>query len=200
MAYSAKRRTLLGIIGIGGLSIFILLAGALIYFDTIWRYRLVLRDEPLILGVPAPFCYLGVVCSLLILWIVRVVAAAQNRRIGWGIKVGRDRGGALQWEDVILCVIFGAMLGTIGTALFINSHFDKSPEQSHLSKVTQMYTRTGSRGARSYYICLTDWKNPQAQINLAFDREIFDSHQVGELVTIKTKRGFLGYEWITGFK
>jgi|GEM_PF-4443631 len=200
MTLTAKHRTLFDKLGIGGLSLLILLAGVTIYYNTIWRYRLVLRGESLILGAPTPFVCVGGILSFVILLIIRHVSTAQNRRIGWGICKGRARGGPLQWEDVILCIIPGTILGTIGTALFINSYFDKSPEQSHTSRITQRYTRLSSKGGQSYYMCLDDWKIPQSQVNLAFDRQTFSAHRVGEHVTIKTKRGFLGYEWITNFK
>jgi heme exporter protein D len=199
MIRTARRCTLLDKLGIGGISLLVLFAGVIIHINTLWRYRLVLRDEPRILGAPAPFVYTGALFSLIVLFIIWVIAADQNRRIGWGVREGRTRASPLQWEDVILCVVPGVMLGTIGTALFINSYFDRGPEKSHISKVTQMYTRKGSKGGQSYYMCLADWKNSQSQVNLAFDCQTFNAHRTGEQVVIKTKHGFLGYEWITNF-
>jgi hypothetical protein len=200
MTPTTKCRTLLDKLGIGGLSIFISLAGVIIYSITTWNYRLILRNESLILGAPAPFVCVGGAIFLAVIFILWRISKAQNRRIGWGIREGRSRGGPLQWEDVLLCVIPGIILGTIGIALFINSYFDTSPERSHDTTITQMYTVSGSRSSRSYYLCLNDWKNPHSQITIAFDRQTFNTHHVRGQIIIKTKRGFLGYEWITDFK
>lgn len=125
MTRTAKHPTLLKKIGIGGLSFLIFLVGASIYGNTMWRYRLVLRDEPLILGAPAPFVYAGVIVSCILLLILWCLSIIQNRHIGWGLRERRTRSNPLLWEDIILFVVPGSMVGTVGTALFINSYFDK---------------------------------------------------------------------------
>ena len=190
------KRSLLDKIGIGGLSLLIALAGVAIHLEAVRNFRLVLRDEPQIAGAPTVFVVAGMLFSLLILLWFWLLTLLQNRRIGWGIGAGQTRG-TLGWEQVIVGAVIGGLFGTIGSAFFLNGFFDHSPEQTQRCVVKQLIVKESDKGVRSHYLIVTDWKAPHKTVQLFVGGKNFDCYRVGKHLNIKTKRGWLGYEWIT---
>ncbi len=186
-------------INVQALSLCVCLFGIILHTNTVWRYRLVVRDEPRIMGVPAPFMYCAVSFSLIAFFLIWFIKATQNHDTARPVRKGRIRGAMPPWQECILCS-FGVLVGTIATSLFINSRLDKSAARTYQPKITKMYTKRGPEGRRegrlSGYIRLADWKQMQSEIDLEVSDEIFETYKTGEKINITTKSGFLGYEWI----
>jgi hypothetical protein len=168
--------------------------GIAVYLLTIWRYRLVLRDELLFLNLPAPIIAGSVMLGALSLWIFKELASKHGLTIGWGLREGRTRGGPLQWEDVLFCSIIGGLTLGVGLSLFLNCAGDTGPMRTYRTTVLEKKHRTGKGGY--YRFVLTDWKRPDSQITLFVTCDLYDSLHVGQSVPIRTKAGGLGYEWI----
>lgn len=190
-------RILLRKLNVTALSLCLFVLGIIIHTNTFWRYRLVVRDEPRMMGAPASFTLCGVLFSIIMLCTIWFIVATQKRERGGEISAKRTSGADSLWGNALLCVT-GMMSGTVGAGLLVNARFDKSVAQTHQAEITRMYTKRGPEGRRegrlSGYIRVTDWKGRQSEIELKVDDQIFDAHKIGEKINITTKSGFFGYE------
>ncbi|RYG55113.1 hypothetical protein EON80_31090 [bacterium] len=73
----------------------------------------------------------------------------------------------------------------------LNGTLDFGPSRTLSVKATQK-TKIGST---PYYL-VQDWKNSKGWVYFIAHSEFTQAHPIGSTFTLKTKPGFLGYEWI----
>ena len=187
-------------IGVGGIAAILGLGGFALWIFALRRFPLVPRPDEQFIGTPPRFFYIGLFFSALTWFLLRRLAASQNREIKWGWKVAGPsslRGsGPLRWENVLFSAVPGAMLGIIGLAFSINGGLDSSSPQSHVVKIEWMGRHVPNRGSASHYVRVADWRQKSPAIQMTVSREMFEKRETGDTLVITTGRGFLGHEWI----
>jgi hypothetical protein len=85
-----------------------------------------------------------------------------------------------------------------GTLEYINGRFDKSTPVSHHTLIVGKYKDTSLRFiATYYYLRVKSWRRPGNDL-LGIDAGFYEMALPGKTgITVTTKAGFLGYEWIT---
>lgn len=190
-------------IGIGGLTAFIGFGGFALWFYAGRNYRLVLRDELAFLETPTLFIVAGFIASLVAMALIKKLAHYQKRDVGWyWTKGGRSnaRGGPLRWEDVIFGVMPGVFLATVGLGKIANCALDFTSSKTYTTTLLKNHIHHRNKGGNSFIWVLKDWKNTRHHIDFFVNREVYKSCEEGDLVTMTTKQGLLGYEWMVGFK
>lgn len=89
------------------------------------------------------------------------------------------------------------IIGTIGGGIVIgllNGALDGSPEQRFATTVIRIDI-TGSRNT-VYLVFVSDWRDSGEEIRLSRGRDFFHAAQPGDRVTVTTRAGALGHEWI----
>jgi hypothetical protein len=94
--------------------------------------------------------------------------------------------------SVIAFVVGGNALETI-----VNGWADASPPSSHDEQVIRMY-RIGGR-TTTYHVVVTSWRRSRQSENLSVSYAEYRAARPHRHVTVVTKPGRLGFEWIVGY-
>jgi len=97
----------------------------------------------------------------------------------------------------MLTLVFGAPIICDGAIVFANAFFDQSPPVTHKTKVTRKWTTRGK--STSYHTEVQSWRPADSGIQFS-GSSFYNSKQVGSPVTVVSKAGALGYEWIESYR
>ncbi len=89
---------------------------------------------------------------------------------------------------------------TVAMVYLVNGMPDKSPAQEHFTEVVKMrHSETRRRGQKrgdNYSVHVKSWRPDLDTISISVSGANFAELKVGDKVTIRSKPGVLGYEWI----
>jgi len=100
---------------------------------------------------------------------------------------------------VFFIALVGFPLAGFGYTGFLNGIMDKNPAAVHTVTVTEKYY-TKNKNSYSYYAVVDSWRQEGKTENLGVSESFFDSLEPGESsLTVLTKPGEFGYEWLVSF-
>lgn len=131
---------------------------------------------------------LGMVLSILFLLLI----------LGW---LGRSSRTHLVLLEAALVGSAGFVLSTFGLAREANVDFDQRPAQVHVMNDihTEQRTTIGRNGRQRhyFYVYTADWRPGRSDpLRLEIDRSSFERLGETRMVTIRTRPGALGFEWV----
>ncbi len=90
-------------------------------------------------------------------------------------------------------------LGTAGYVIYFNGALDKSDPVVHEARVVHKYY-SRSKNSYSYYAQLESWRENRDVEKIKVSKKFYNNLTPGDsTMTITTKKGELGFEWIVGF-
>ncbi|MCX5808415.1 MAG: hypothetical protein NTX36_03415 [Proteobacteria bacterium] len=87
------------------------------------------------------------------------------------------------------------IVSTMGGMVFANGYLDATEPVTHRVQIIGKYYKT-HKSSRTYYITFPSWTKPGEPNNIRVESGFYRSLRRGESVTIRTGKGFLGYEWL----
>lgn len=78
----------------------------------------------------------------------------------------------------------------------VNCKFDTHAATVRHLPLIDKKTRTGRWGGIHRVCFVPSWHPPQIRLGFPCEKTFFDEHQLGDMITLQTKPGFLGDEWI----
>lgn len=82
--------------------------------------------------------------------------------------------------------------------IIINGALDESQTQTFHTVVVSKRESHGVRGGMHYYIRVEDWYDLHQTVQVKVSHSNYETIQIGDSLDIKTKSGYLGYEWMIG--
>ncbi|MGD8569853.1 MAG: hypothetical protein PVJ39_17335, partial [Gammaproteobacteria bacterium] len=111
------------------------------------------------------------------------------------VMLGRSARTHLVMIELILIGSFGAISTTAAELRDINIELDESRGHSYEVKALDKKI-TRSRRSSSYYLYVNDWNKEHARKKVKVPSDIYYSIEIGDLLLVKQKNGFLNYRWV----
>ena len=110
----------------------------------------------------------------------------------------RSRGRVIAGMSFISLFCLGTL--AIGLMLILNGWLDTSMPQLHMARVLSRWISRG-RASCNCYVRVSSWRNPGLSEDIRISRTIFNRAKpsISQIVVV-TKRGALGFEWVTGYR
>jgi hypothetical protein len=96
-----------------------------------------------------------------------------------------------------LLSVLSFLLGGAGVETIINGWADAGPPSVHDVEVIRTYSSSGR--STTYHIVVTSWHRPRRAENLIVSSAAYHDAQPHRRMTVVTKPGRLGFEWITSY-
>lgn len=101
---------------------------------------------------------------------------------------------------VFFISLFGFPLAGFGYNGYLNGALDENPPSVHEVLVVKKYY-SKSKNNYSYYARVESWRNAETTERLGVSKRYYKSLQPGRsVITVTTKPGRFGFEWIVGFR
>lgn len=101
---------------------------------------------------------------------------------------------------VFFISLFGFPLAGFGYTGYLNGVLDENPPAIHQVAVLDKYY-SRSKNSTSYYAVVNSWREKENTEKLRVSNRFYNSLQPGSsTITVTTKPGKYGYEWIVGFR
>ena len=111
------------------------------------------------------------------------------------------RGLSSSHKDLMLILvisIFTFFISGYGAMLFFNGFLDNSVVSPHNVAVIKKYYRRGKNG-KTYYIKTDSWRSNRQFEVIRTSRRFYRNLQPNSYITINTKQGKFGYEWLKDY-
>lgn len=93
---------------------------------------------------------------------------------------------------------FPLFLSFVGLGLLLNGALDNSSVKTHQSTI--IYKEVINARTTSWKLHIEDWGESNRVVYLFVNPDFYETHLAGTEIEVKTKDGFLGYEWLIGYK
>ena len=90
----------------------------------------------------------------------------------------------------------GLIICTWAALVSLNGFMDKSSPVKHAVHVVDKHISRDSKYGDKYYLTVTPWESGQSPYNFRVSKSNYDLILLSTSCTIKTKKGFFGFEWI----
>ncbi len=109
----------------------------------------------------------------------------------------RGKSDALRTFSVVLFSgLFGLPALGVGTGATLNGKLDTAPPTAHDARITKRYTTT-SKNNTTYHLEVESWRPDTTSIEVTVPPPVYGPTNVGGLIRIQTRPGWLGWEWVT---
>lgn len=109
-------------------------------------------------------------------------------------QTGFPRYGTATLRSWLFLTLLLCWLGFFFSWRFLNCWLDSS--QPKLQKVELLEKWVSSGKGTKYYFRTTDWKDPHATMEFWVRFSPYETHKVGDIISLTVKKGFLGQEWL----
>ena len=148
-------------------------------YPVVWRYSMFLNTPNSLLFVSL-VAFVGVVAPLSG-WI--------SRRTGMPGDFGHS-------FAVYFMFCLPVLLGFTQLGLIINGAFDTSTPQVYQTAVLSNRISKSTKGGTHWHLNVRDWRDSSDTIQFTVSRHQFETTAIGSSMSVVTKKGFLGYEWV----
>ena len=96
----------------------------------------------------------------------------------------------------LFCAFVGTSLIITTSAIVLNNRLGNSPSQNHSAIVINRYKTKDNKNNTYYHLIVSGWGESPSSVQIGTNEVFYEAHPPNSFVNVKTRRGFLGYEWI----
>jgi hypothetical protein len=100
---------------------------------------------------------------------------------------------------IVLLGLFAFPMGGYAYTTYLNGALDDSPESVYDTRMIRKYSKR-NKNSYSYYMVVTSWRETEKIEKIKVSHSFYNRLRTNARVTVTTKPGKFGFEWIVGFR
>ena len=153
-------------------------------YSIVWRYSMFMNTPNTMLAVST----ILTACTVapIYKWLNKQIKPPRESNTNYGVYL------------FVFLIGFPILMCTTQLGIIINGVFDDSETQTFRTVIISKRETHAARGGKQYYIRVEDWHDPHHTVQVMASKSNYGIIEIGDTLDIRTKRGFLGYEWMVG--
>ena len=152
------------------------------------------------LGVPLNFFLPGLlIWAVVCLYYLGLAAAYREKIVLWPWQ-RREQPSIIPWHILLIIALIGSLFLGSGISRYLNSHDDPGPVRSFTATVIEREARYRRRSGMHYELRLATAQQPDSLLIMPVGEAPYHAYPEGTRLTVHTKPGRLGQEWVVGMR